>query len=225
MDSLYEGGDNNSVYSEQTDAASNCDADEVSLMEKYEDKILRALENATEKSAQIRTAALQEICQVLSQRYIPYFLEDRKVTILDCIEKSIRRGKGKEQVYGSRLAPLLVLQLGGEENISKTLNNFLLTTLQDKAATYEVRASCCLSLGLLNFLDGEDIGQLVNLMQHFETIFSDSYLKGDDKTPISVTAEAAALHAEAITSWGLLLTLIPPGDFVSFVNNGRQIIP
>lgn len=194
-------------------------------MEKFEDKITTALENATEKSAQTRTSALQEICQILSQRYMPCFLEDRKVTIVDCIEKCIRRGKGSEQIYGSKLAPLLVLQLGGEESISKALNQFLLTTALDKSTSYEVRASCCLSLGLLNFLDGEDIGQLVNLMQHFENIFSDSYVKGDDKTPISITAEAAALHAEALSAWGLLLTLIPPGDFVSFVNNGRPIIP
>ncbi|KAL5282169.1 IFRD1 family protein [Megaselia abdita] len=225
VDSMYEGGDNNSVYSVQSDGASNCDADELSAMEKYEDKITIALENATEKSAQTRSAALQEICQILSQRYMPYFLEDRKVTIVDCIEKSIRRGKGAEQIYGSRLAPLLVLQLGGDESISNTLNQFLLTTAQDKTTTCDVRASCCLSLGLLNFLGGEDIGKLVNLMQHFENIFSESYLKGDDKTPISVTAEAAALHAEALSAWGLLLTLIPPGDFVSFVNNGRPIIP
>lgn len=225
MDSLYDAGDNNSVYSEQTDGASNCDADETSSMEKYEDKILTALENATEKSAQTRISSLQEICKILSQKYLPYFLEDRKVTIIDCIEKCIRKGKGEEQIYASKLAPLLVLQLGTEQNISKTLNSFLLTTLQDKSASYDVRAACCFSLGLLNFLDGEDIGQLVNLMQHFETIFSDSYLKGDDKTPISVTVEAATLHAEALSAWGLLLSLIPSGDFVSFVNNGRPIIP
>lgn len=194
-------------------------------MEKYEDKITMALENATEKSAQTRTTALQEIYQILSQRYMPYFLEDRKVTIVDCIEKCIRRGKGAEQIYGSKLAPLLVLQLGGDDTISKTLNHFLLITALDKATSFDVRASCCICLGLLNFLGGEDIGQLVNLMQTFESIFSDSYPKGDDKTPISITVDAAALHADALSAWGLLLTLIPPGDFVSFVNNGRPIIP
>lgn len=224
VDSLVD-GDNFSVCSVPSDGASNCDADELATNEKFEEKISTALENAIEKSAQTRTSALQEICKILSHRYMPNYLDDRKITIIDCIEKSIRRGKGTEQVYGSKLAPLLVLQLGEDVIISKTLNQFLLTTSVNKATSYEVRASCCLSLGLLNFLGGEDIGQLLNLMQHFENIFSESYLKGDDKTPISITPEAAALHAEALSAWGLLLTLIPPADFVSFVNNGRPIIP
>lgn len=158
-------------------------------------------------------------------RYMPDFVEDRKVTLIDCIEKSIRRGKGAEQVWGAKLAPLLVLQLGGDEAISKALNQFLLTTVQDKSVSFDARAKCCTALGLLNFLGGDDIGDLLTLMQFFETIFSASYLRGDDKTPVSVTAEAGTLHAEALSAWGLLLTLIPGGDFVSWMTSGQSMLP
>lgn len=206
-------------------ASSVNDSEELSSNERYEEKFIQALENATEKSAQTRALALQSICEILMHRYMPDFVDDRKVTLIDCIEKSIRRGKGPEQVWGARLAPLLVLQLGGDDGISKALNQFLLTTVQDKSVSFDARAKCCTALGLLNFFGGDDIGDVVTLMQFFETIFCGSYLKGDDKTPISVSAEAGTLHAEALSAWGLLLTMVPSGDLVSWMSGGQSMLP
>ncbi|XP_073822685.1 interferon-related developmental regulator 1 isoform X1 [Musca autumnalis] len=220
--------ENASVYSymsENGGASSVNDSDELSSNERYEEKFMQALENATEKSAQTRVLALQSICEILMHRYMPDFVDDRKVTLIDVIEKSIRRGKGSEQVWGARLAPLLVLQLGGDEGISKALNQFLLTTVQDKSVSFDARAKCCTALGLLNFFGGEDIGDVVTLMQFFEAIFSASYLKGDDKTPVTISNEAGALHAEALSAWGLLLTMIPSGDFVSWMTGGQSMLP
>ncbi|KAL7741861.1 hypothetical protein ACLKA6_012078 [Drosophila palustris] len=216
--------DNVSVYSHVSEAASSEAAEELAN-ERFEEKFEKALEQATEKSAQTRVQALQAICELLMHRYMPDFVEDRKMTLMDFVEKSVRRGKGQEQVWGARLAPLLVLQLGGEEGMSKAMNQFLLNTVQDKSVSFDARAKCCTALGLLNFLDCEDVGELVQLMQFFETIFAGSYLRGDDKTPISVTAEAGTLHAEALSAWGLLLTLIPSGDFVSLMTTGQHKFP
>ncbi|XP_011191458.1 interferon-related developmental regulator 2 [Zeugodacus cucurbitae] len=221
--------DNASVYSFVSENAPSSingnDMDELSSNERFEEKFMQALENATEKSAQTRTTALQNICEILMHRYMPDFVDDRKVTLIDCIEKSIRRGKGAEQSCAARLAPLVVLQLGGDVEISKELNQCLLTTVQDKAVSFDARAKCCTALGLLNFLGGEDIGDLITLMQFFEGIFSASYLRGDEKSPVSVNAEAGTLHAEALSAWGLLLTLIPSGDFVSLMTNGQPMLP
>ncbi|KAH8323425.1 hypothetical protein KR067_008614, partial [Drosophila pandora] len=216
--------DNVSVYSHVSEIASSEATDELAN-ERFEEKFERALEQATEKSAQTRVQALQAICELLMHRYMPDFVEDRKMTLMDFVEKSIRRGKGQEQVWGARLAPLLVLQMGGDEGISKAMNQFLLTTVQDKSMGFDARAKCCTALGLLNFLGCEDVGELVQLMQCFEAIFAGSYLRGDDKTPVSVTAEAGALHAEALSAWGLLLTLIPSGDFVSLMTTGQNMFP
>lgn len=219
--------DNASVYSylSENEPSSVNDTDELSSNERYEEKFMQALENATEKSAQTRALALQAICEILMHRYMPDLVEDRKVTLIDCIEKSIRRGKGAEQLWGAKLVPLLVLQLGGDEAVSKALNQFLLTTVQDKAVSVDARAKCCTALGLLNFLGCDDIGNLLTLMQFFESIFSASYLRGDEKTPISVNAEAGNLHAEALSAWGLLLTMIPAGDFVSWMTSGEPVLP
>ncbi|XP_022226318.2 interferon-related developmental regulator 2 isoform X2 [Drosophila obscura] len=216
--------DNVSVYSHVSEVASS-EANDDLANERFEEKFEKALEQATEKSAQTRVQALQAICELLMHRYMPDFVEDRKMTLMDFVEKSIRRGKGQEQVWGARLAPLLVLQMGGDKGISKAMDQFLLTTVQDKSIGFDARAKCVSALGLLSFLGCEDVAELVRLMQYIEAIFAGSYLRGDDKTPVSVTAEAGALHAEALSAWGLLLTLIPPGDFVSLMTTGNNMFP
>lgn len=216
--------ENASVYSTRSNGA-GCSDDEdseesVGALEKYEEKLIQALENATEKSAQTRVNALQVIAEILSHRFVPDFVDDRKITIMDIIEKSVRRGKADEQALAAQLVPMLLLQLGGgADDVTKVLGPLLLTTAQNKSTGTDARAKCCASLGLLNFLGGDDIGDLVTLMAQLEQIFSGSYMKGDNKTASGAGPEASAMHCAALSAWGLLLTLIPSGDFCSLFSN------
>lgn len=73
-----------------------------------------------------------------------------------------------------------------------------------------------MSLGLLNFLGNDDLGAVLDLMKNFESIFCGSYLKGDNSAS-SAGVDAAGLHAAALSSWGLLLTLLPPSDVANMV--------
>uniref|UniRef100_A0A336K7T6 CSON000481 protein n=1 Tax=Culicoides sonorensis TaxID=179676 RepID=A0A336K7T6_CULSO len=206
--------DNDSLFSYQSEGnQDSTDGTEVEVdaNEKYEDKLIQAMENATEKSAQTRTLALQAMAEILMQRYLPDFVDDRKITIMDLIEKSIKRGKGIEQAWGARLAALLIIQVGSDEEIIRTLTPVLRIAALDPSLSYDARAKCCLSLGLLNFLGNDDLGEIIELMKNFESIFCASYLKGDN-SPSSAGAEAAALHSAALSAWGLLLTLLPPSD-------------
>lgn len=212
--------DNTSVYSMRSDNNGSVDDESedagISSTEKYEEKLVQAIENATEKSAQTRVIALQAMSDTMMHRFLPDFIDDRKITIMDIIEKSIRRGKGNEQALAAHLAPLLIMQLGGDEEIAKSIGTLLLVTAQNKSNTFDARAKCVSALALLNFLGGDDIGDVIALMQQLEGIFCGSYLKGD-KTPSAVAADAGALHAAALSAWGLLLTLIPSGDFCSLM--------
>lgn len=210
-----------SIYSSNSfddDYNQSDDSQVIATTEKYEEKLLQSLENATEKSAQTRTNALQTICEILQHRHIPDFIEDRKITMMDIVEKSLRRGKGAEQEWAARLAPLLLIQLGGDEEIATTLAQILITTIQNRAISYSVRAWSCNALAMINFLNIDDIGVIIEVMQHFQQIFAGSYLKGD-KTPNTVSDEAAQLHVAALGGWGLLATLIPAGDFCSYMKN------
>lgn len=192
-------------------------------MEKFEEKFLQALDLASEKSAQTRCQALQTICELLMHRYMPDFVDDRKMTIMDIVEKSVRRGKGQEQAYGAKLATLLIIQLGGGYDIIKPLNQYLLSAALDKSVSFDARAKCCTALGLLNFLGSDDIGELIQLMTNMETIFSGSFLKGDN-TPSSAGHDAGVLHSAALSTWGLILTILPPNDFQTIMNRHSPLI-
>ncbi|XP_053682693.1 interferon-related developmental regulator 2 isoform X2 [Sabethes cyaneus] len=194
---------------------------------KYEEKLLQAIENVSDKSLQTRISAFQLINETLVHHYIPEFIDDRKMTLMDAIEKSIKKGKGSEQSWAARIIPLLVIQLDGADDINeliKVLKPVLVATALDTAASYDARAKCCMALGLMNFLASDDPGDLLPLMKNFETIFSGSYLKGDS-SPSTAGIDAATLHSSALSAWALLLTQIPSGDLVSMVNSGNALIP
>lgn len=192
-------------------------------MEKYEDKLLQAIENASEKSQQTRTNALQVMTEVFMHHSMYDFLDERRVTIMDIIEKSLKRGKGKEQALAANMAALLLIQLQGDESVAKTLSPLLHQTALDNSSSFEARAKSCYSLALLQFLSGDDnVGDNIQMMQMFEGIFSGSYLKGDN-SPSSASQETAVLHAAALSSWALLLTVIPPSDVVSLIET-KQIL-
>jgi hypothetical protein len=212
-----------SVYSYQSDnagMADNSDETTDNVVEKYEEKLMTAIENASEKSQQTRTQALQVMNEIFSHHCMTDFVDDRRATVMDIIEKSLKRGKGEEQALAAKMAALLLIQLQGDEEVVKTLAPLLQHTALDNSASSDARAMACQSLALLHFLGGDDIGDLINLAHTFEGIFAGSYLKGDS-TPSSATAKVGTFHAAALGAWALLLTLIPGGDVISLVETKK----
>jgi hypothetical protein len=51
-------------------------------------------------------------------RYAPDFVESRRVTITDLVERGLKKGKGAESVAAARLALLLAMQLDDCEDVS-----------------------------------------------------------------------------------------------------------
>ena len=82
--------------------------------------------------AATRVKALQEINVKLERRLFFDFVDERKVTFADIVERSLRRGKPAEQVLAARLFSLLCVQLGVEcGEIYEQLRPVLLTTFSD----------------------------------------------------------------------------------------------
>lgn len=69
------------------------------------------------------------------------------------------------------------------------------------------------------------MGEVVNLMSEMQTVFSGSYLKGDGNLQTSISVEHAALHAAALSSWSLLLTLMSPGDVYQLLGSENRFTP
>lgn len=190
-----------------SDAENGDDVQQTTPAEKYEEKMLQLIENCAEKSAKIRIPALKSMCETMQHRFISDFIVDRKITVIDIIEKSLRRGKSEEQELAARLTVLLIIQIGADSNDFKTACQILLTSINNPV--------CLQSLAMFYFLSGEDINEIVNIMFSFEQIFTN----GDKTSPIANEA-LVQLHVEAMGGWSLLATLIPPSDFCLYISNG-----
>lgn len=197
-----------SVYSSGSYDAENVDDVQIPTpTEKYEEKMLQLIENCAEKSAKIRIPALKSMCEIMQHRYFPDFIVDRKITVIDIIEKSLRRGKNEEKELAARLTILLIIQIGGDENDFKTICQILSAAINNSV--------CLQSLAMFHFLTSEDIGEIVNIMFQFEQIFAKN-----EKTCSLPSEDLVQLHVEAMEGWSLLATLIPSGDFCSYISSG-----
>lgn len=70
------------------------------------------------------------------------------------------------------------------------------------------------------FFSGNDAGDTVDIVQLLSTIFAGSYLKGNGAVA-AVSADTAALHAAALSSWTLLLTVMSPSDINNMLASSR----
>ncbi|XP_073977899.1 interferon-related developmental regulator 1 isoform X2 [Rhodnius prolixus] len=181
----------------------------------FEEKLVEAIDGLTQKSAQGRTSCLESVGASFTMKYIPEFVNNRKLTLTDGIERCLKKGRGLEQAAAAQLATLLCVQLGSgdmTDEVCRDLSPLLTFIVNDHSMSLPARSKCCWALGLLYFLaNTEDI---VSAMQTLEHVFSASYHKGDGSVP-SITQELAALHFAAISSWSLLLTVI---DLNSAIN-------
>lgn len=133
--------DNRSILAE--DVNDNNEIDELSQQEIFEDKIKEALDGLTQKSAKGRTLCFNGIEKIFALKYIPEFVEDRKMTITDCIERGLKKGKSDEKCTAARLSTLLCVQLGAFESaeiVCTDLKSTLTFVANDNTASTQARS-------------------------------------------------------------------------------------
>jgi hypothetical protein len=81
--------------------------------ETLEDKVSEAIEQLTEKSANVRLTALTSIANVLKQGYNPELILGRRETLRDNLERIFKKGSGAEQAIAANVFALSIIQLGG----------------------------------------------------------------------------------------------------------------
>lgn len=118
----------------------------------------------------------------------------------------MKKGRGPEQSSAATLAILVCFQLGDiAYDMRKSLGPLLQAMSRDQSVQVQARAKvnknglflnnfpkwchvnvlfffhflqCCSALGLISFLAGSELNDIVEPMQSLESIFSGSYLKG-----------------------------------------------
>ncbi|XP_026988938.1 interferon-related developmental regulator 2 isoform X1 [Tachysurus fulvidraco] len=215
-----------SHYSSASESASVLDegtgemVDEQAAQEETEDKLKQCIDNLMDKSVKTRLAALESLRLAFSSRVLYDFLLERRLTISDCLERSLKKGGGEEQAAAATLCALLCIQLGGgfegEEGF-KMFRPILSSILTDSYASLSARQSCARALGMCCYVSASDNAEdLLNCMGHLESVFVGAYPLGDGSLP-SVKAGSPALHSAALQAWALLGTLCPASHIRNMV--------
>lgn len=186
--------------------------DEQTAQEETEDKLKQCIDNLMDKSAKTRVAALESLRQAFSSRVLYDFLLERRLTVSDCLERSLRKGGGEEQAAAATVFALLCIQLGGgtegEEGF-QMLRPVLSSLLIDNGANFAARQSCARALGVCCYVSAAEEGEdLVKSLSHLESVFMASYPNREGTLP-SPKPGAPGLHSAALQAWALLVTLCP----------------
>ncbi|NXI71992.1 IFRD1 regulator, partial [Anseranas semipalmata] len=134
-------------------------AEEEKKEEEEEERLKEHLEGVLARSTRTRRAGLQSLRRALSTRTLAPFLLQRRLTLADALERSLRKGKGDEQALAGSVLTLLCLQMGsgpeGEE-VFRSLKPLLVSILTDNAACLLARQSCATALGVCCYVAAAD---------------------------------------------------------------------
>lgn len=184
--------------------------------DQLEEKLKEAIDGLTERSAKYRKECLNTIVQSFISSDVSNLLERYQETLCDNLEKCLKKGGGDEQALAAFAVSAVAVQLGLEGaqqqdtncNMFSTYSKFLIKIIVDKTASINARTKCCQGLGVLAFLEIDEMDEVYQCLSAFEAVFKDSFLKGD-KTPPTVAPLVSDLHAAALSSWTLLISICP----------------
>ena len=177
--------------------------------ELIEDRLMDAFDNLTAKSAKTRLVAFEFIRKTLTERYLLDYILTRKITILDSINRSIKRSKGQDLGCAANLISIVCVIIGPEpetDPIFSELVSQLLILLDDQTVQLDVRSKCARAIAICTYLIGVE-GYIEQVMDKLYAIFSASCAKGDGTMP-NPNEQLAALHSTCLNAWSLLLTAV-----------------
>ncbi|XP_059078298.1 interferon-related developmental regulator 1-like isoform X2 [Tigriopus californicus] len=208
--SLMSNVSDGSQYKDEFAHNEDATGDDLTQDEVFEEKLREAMDMATQKSANGRTNALKALCTGFFKRYLPDFVDDRRVTLTDIVDKAVKKGKADEKVAAANLAVMICVELGTStvaEEVFKDLKPLFTTQILDNSVSSKARAALASALGAICFLSSSDLNEFPQVMDTMETVFKASY---NNNEPTKHTEDILSLHEAALSSWTLLLTLLPP---------------
>jgi len=177
------------------------DSDELTQDEIFEEKLRDAIELSSQKSAAGRVNSINAICSAFSKKFVPEFVENRRMTLIDIVERSLKKGKASEQVAAAGLAVALCIQLRGvADELYRDVKPILAVIMNDKSSAGAARVGCAYALGNICFLAAQAILEVQSVMEMLENIFRNCKEGSPDLAPLATAA---------LASWTLLSTVMP----------------
>ncbi|KAM3858759.1 interferon-related developmental regulator 1 [Diretmus argenteus] len=203
------------------------EASEDVAQEDFQFKLKAFIDNTVDKSAKTRQGALDGLRTAMATRILHEFISERRMTITDSIERSLKKGKGEEQRAAASLSCLLCIQLGSgieSEEVFKTLKPVFRNILADGSANVQARHAVATSLGLCTLVAEDDILDVHATMACFESFFTRSYVREDGTRP-SLSPQITQLHTHALLSWALLLTICTASQLKDILHKHLPKLP
>ncbi|XP_049920820.1 interferon-related developmental regulator 2 isoform X2 [Epinephelus moara] len=195
--------------------------DEQTAQEETEDKLKQCIDKLMDKSAKTRLAGLESLRQAFSSRVLYDFLTERRLTISDCLERSLKKGSAEEQAAAAMVFTLLCIQLGGGDEAEegfKMLRPILTAILIDNSASITARQSCARALGMCCYVSTAEEGEdLVKSLALLENVFKSSYPSREGTLPTPKPG-SPGLHSAALQAWSLLVTLCPASRLTTLLD-------
>lgn len=191
-----------------TDGSEDAEVDETTAQENLEAKLRSHVDGISQKSAKGRMDSLQSLKAILSQKYLFNFVLQNKMTLSDCLERSLKKGKGDEQSVAAICGILILIQLGASDEREEIFRSFcplLKVIFSDASSSSSVRSACAEALGLCAFIAAEEYKDIQDVMTSLENVFKQTYIK----CALNCSPDVSAIHNSALAAWTLLLSILP----------------
>lgn len=185
----------------------------------FEDKLKQKIDDMTDKSLKTRIDSFIAIEKIFATKVLSEFVDERKATLSDAIERALKKGDSQEIIIAAKLTTSLCIQLGAYDTTEVIWENFkpiLMTIANDHTASPNARAECCWALGINQFLACDDDLDSLQLLTLFYNIFCGSFLKGNGSVKI-LSNDVHSLHSSALGAWTLLLIELSPSNLIKYL--------
>lgn len=189
----------------------------------FEDQIKQKIDDMTDKSTKTRIDSFIAIEKIFATKVLSEFVDDRRVTLSDAIERALKKGDSREIIIAAKLSTSMCIQLGSYDTTETVCENFkplLMTIANDHSASLNARAECCWALGINQFLACDDDLDSLQLLTLFYNIFSGSFLKGNGSVQI-LSNDVHQLHSSALGAWTLLLTALSTKNLIKYLTTSK----
>ena len=162
---------------------------------------MSSIEEAREQGGKDRLQCFEKCRRILTDRYLHDTVLANRNSIVDFLDKSLRRGSTQNRVATCSLISLLCIQLGRKESteIFTLLKPHLVSILHDLTCAPSLRSCTASTLGISCFIGAETQDDIRDCVEALQRVFSQ---KVPDETATHV------VFSSSLISWSLLFGLL-----------------
>lgn len=185
-------------------------------------KIKDSIEKAASNFSINLDDELRSFCtEFQSGRVSSSVLIPNKENILQIFILVMKRNIESEKMIVIEFATQVIVSLGDKNQFSQKIREEMLMELRDPNISTSIISNICTALSFIVYLKNESLHTVLLLMRHCKNIFTGSFPK--NRKSSSMSDDTEAMQCNALEGWGIMLTVLPPEEIRSLLDNlGRD---